>query len=140
MIVALSLKGIKKEEFQGFEKKVVWTFFMPPWSLEELKICREHIFSDMSEDLMLDIFYKSGGIPHKREVVLEQALKCIDDALKSVKNFDDLVRCFAEDVEFVKFSNRLVHRWPSLGYNKYYFKWASKHVFNKVQEKLKDQS
>ncbi|EXX71186.1 hypothetical protein RirG_080710 [Rhizophagus irregularis DAOM 197198w] len=51
---------------------------------------------------MLDIFYKSGDIPwyvfkqdSEKKVVLEQ-VKCIEDALKNVKNFNDLVWCFAE--------------------------------------------
>ena len=64
---------------------------------------------------------------------MEQASKRIEDALKSVKNFNDLVRWFAEDVQFLKFSNRLVHRWPTSGYDNYHFKWASDYVFNKIQ-------
>ncbi|PKK64259.1 hypothetical protein RhiirC2_854452 [Rhizophagus irregularis] len=46
---------------------------------------------------MLDIFYKSGDIPwyvfkqdSEKKVVLEQ-VKCIEDTLKNVKNFNDLL-------------------------------------------------
>ncbi|GBC06854.1 hypothetical protein RclHR1_00710005 [Rhizophagus clarus] len=76
----------------------------------------------------------------EKKAVLEKTLKCVEDAFRSVKNFNDLVRCFAEDVEFIKFSNRLIHRWSSSGYDKYHLKWASAYVLSKVQEKLEEQS
>ncbi|RIA94571.1 hypothetical protein C1645_551497 [Glomus cerebriforme] len=43
-IVALSPKGVVKDKFQFYEKDVVRTIRMPPWSFEELSFCRK-IFS-----------------------------------------------------------------------------------------------
>ncbi|CAB4438212.1 unnamed protein product [Rhizophagus irregularis] len=63
---------------------------------------------------MLDIFYKSGGIlwyvfkqDSEKKVVLEQ-VKCIEDALKNVKNFNDLV-C-------INISNKLAQQLLILAY------------------------
>ncbi|GES86557.1 hypothetical protein GLOIN_2v55951 [Rhizophagus clarus] len=84
--------------------------------------------------------FESSKTCGEKKAVLEKTLKCVEDAFRSVKNFNDLVRCFAEDVEFIKFSNRLIHRWSSSGYDKYHLKWASAYVLSKVQEKLEEQS
>lgn len=62
-IIALSPKGVVKDEFQGIDKDIVKRFNMSPWTLRELSFCREHVFPKVPEDIMQDLYYKAGGVP-----------------------------------------------------------------------------
>ena len=62
-VVALSPNGIATKEFQEFEKRHPIEYYMGPWALEELLICREHVFPLVPEEIVTDLFHKAGGVP-----------------------------------------------------------------------------
>ena len=61
-VIALSPKGTTERAFQEFDKDVVEKFCMPPWSLEELILCRQHVFPEVTEEIMLALYEKAGGV------------------------------------------------------------------------------
>ncbi|CAG8767147.1 1188_t:CDS:2, partial [Racocetra fulgida] len=50
---------IKSKKFQEFIKDPMYTFCMPPWSTEELLICKK-MFTTVPQNLMLDLIDKVG--------------------------------------------------------------------------------
>ncbi|CAG8737495.1 432_t:CDS:2, partial [Funneliformis caledonium] len=159
-VVALSPKGVVKDEFQEFGKDLVQTFYMSPWSLEELLFCRKHVFPDVPEDIMLALYDKAGGVPRYvfrrvesslkydldpktpegKEMIIKKAFERVEFALLQVKNFDDLIACFTENAYFVQYSSRLVHRWPDPSYNNYHLQWASRYIYDEIERRLEKQS
>ncbi|CAI2180472.1 4112_t:CDS:2 [Funneliformis geosporum] len=159
-VVALSPKGVVKDEFQEFGKDLVQTFYMSPWSLEELSFCRKYVFSDVPEDIMLALYDKAGGVPRYvfrrveislkynldpktpegKEMIIKKAFERVEFALLQVKNFDDLIACFTENAYFIQYSSRLVHRWPDPSYNDYHLQWASRYIYDEIERRLEKQS
>ncbi|RIA80828.1 hypothetical protein C1645_837982 [Glomus cerebriforme] len=155
-VVAVSPNSLNNDKFQDFAKDVVNKYYMPPWTIEELKACQKHIFKQVPEDLMLEIFDRAGGVPRyvlrqparvikkhrnteKPEVwdtIVNKSMERIEEAILEVKNFDDLILCFTENASFVKISNRIIHRWPVPSYEEYYFEWASNYIYESVMRKL----
>ncbi|CAG8637334.1 7411_t:CDS:2, partial [Ambispora gerdemannii] len=158
-VVALSAKGVYKDEFQEFDKILVRQLYLPPWSLEELLVCQKHIFQNVPKDIILNLYDKVGGVPRYVLRRADDALQCCKDprmpdekdiikralgrvatALQQVKNFDDLILCVTEDAYYIQYSSRLVHRWPDPFYDSYYLQWASRYIYDNIQERLEKQS
>lgn len=65
-IISASPKTLKAEaNYKDVDKKVGKLYYVAPWSLEELKICREKVasFQVIPEDLVEEIFFELGGVP-----------------------------------------------------------------------------
>ncbi|CAG8648198.1 6032_t:CDS:2, partial [Funneliformis caledonium] len=88
-VVAVSPNSFK-DQFQEFSKRVVNKYCMPPWTMEELLTCRQHVFSQVPENLMLDLADKAGGEPRYK------SMERIEEAILEIKNFNDLILCFTE--------------------------------------------
>ncbi|RIB06214.1 hypothetical protein C2G38_2046960 [Gigaspora rosea] len=155
-VVSASPKSIKSQKFQEFVKDPMIQFCVPPWSIEELLICKK-IFTTVPKKLMLDLIDKVGGIPRyvlkwpaqlisdydpddskSYDRIIKLCLKRIEDAIKEIDDFSKLVQCFTEDASYVKFSSRLVHKWPDTYYQEHTLRWASIYIFNKIEQKLGD--
>ncbi|CAG8697716.1 3313_t:CDS:1, partial [Ambispora gerdemannii] len=158
-VVALSAKDVYKDEFQEFDKILVRQLYLPPWSLEELLFCQKHIFQNVPKDIMLNLYDKVGGVPRyvlrraddalqyckdpkmpDEKDIIKRALGRVASALQRVKNFDDLILCVTEDAYYIQYSSYLVHRWPNPSYDSYYLKWASRYIYDNIQERLEKQS
>jgi hypothetical protein len=126
---------------------------MPPWTIEELKACREHIFTQVPENLMLDIFDRAGGVPRyvlrhparlikkyknpsDYDTIVNKSMERIEEAISEIENFDKLLLCFTENASYVKISNRIIHRWPDPSYEDYYYEWASSYIYETIMRKL----
>jgi hypothetical protein len=129
---------------------------MPPWTIEELKACQKHIFKQVPEDMMLEMFDRAGGVPryvlrlparvikkhqdiNNSEVwdkIINKSMEQIEDAILEVKSFDDLILCFTENTNYAKISSRIIHQWPDPSYEDYYFEWASNYIYESVMRKL----
>ena len=154
-VVAVSPNSLNNDQFQEFSKVVVNKYYMPPWTIEELKACQKHIFTQVPEDLMLDIFDRAGGVPRyvlanparmikdhdpsvkaTYDTIVNKSIERIDEAILEIKSFEDLLLCFTENASFVKISNRIVHRWPDPSYEYHYFEWASNYIYETIMRKL----
>ncbi|RIA87807.1 hypothetical protein C1645_739830 [Glomus cerebriforme] len=63
-VVAVSpISYLEDKMYEDFAKVDNIKFCMPPWTLNELKFCRECTFSHVPEDLMMKLFDKTGGVP-----------------------------------------------------------------------------
>ncbi|KAF8427450.1 hypothetical protein EV426DRAFT_685185 [Tirmania nivea] len=99
-IVALSpRKGINAcPRFHKFFKDVNRSgkLCMPLWSFEEISDCREGIFSDLSEDVVSELFDKAGGVPRsillkpsrekEPKTAVEAGLEDIEDGLEDIED------------------------------------------------------
>ncbi|KAF9079633.1 hypothetical protein BGX27_006164, partial [Mortierella sp. AM989] len=46
------------EKYKEVMKAVVWTYYLAPWNLDELEVCRSICFENISEKLMRKLFAK----------------------------------------------------------------------------------
>ncbi|PKY52515.1 hypothetical protein RhiirA4_470194 [Rhizophagus irregularis] len=155
-VVAASPNSLNNSKFQDFAKDVVNRYYMPPWTIEELKACQKHIFKQVPEDMMLEMFDRAGGVPryvlrlparvikkHKNinnsevwDKIINKSMEQIEDAILEVKSFDDLILCFTGNTNYAKISSLIIHQWPDPSYEDYYFKWASNYIYESVMRKL----
>jgi hypothetical protein len=163
-VVSASSKSIKSKELTDFVKELDNIFCMPPWSIEELEICRNEVYPMVPKDLMLDLIDVAGGVPryvlwmpatiicneypqvlennndppvlNNRDSIMERSLKRVKDAIKEINSTTMLVQCFSENAQYVEFSSRIFHRWPDTFYREKYLSWASSYIFDKIQERL----
>ncbi|KAF9427355.1 hypothetical protein BGZ76_002369 [Entomortierella beljakovae] len=77
-IISASPKTLFSEEglYQEIAKRIEWTYYMAPWTEEELKVCRESVkaFNIVPERFMLELFELIGGVPR---YVLEKPKKSL---------------------------------------------------------------
>ncbi|CAG8608911.1 7853_t:CDS:2 [Paraglomus occultum] len=157
-VIAMSPNSIANDKFE-LEKTIVNTYHMPPWTMEELIICRKYVFPTIPQQLMLTLYDKAGGVPRyvlqrptflisqynpndpeNLAKIIATTLQRIYGAIQEVGDFERLVRCLSEDAKFIKFSNRLIHRWPTdLSYDGYHRAWASDYIYQSVEKKLNDE-
>ncbi|KAF8420463.1 hypothetical protein EV426DRAFT_576403 [Tirmania nivea] len=119
-------------------------FHPEPNSFEEISDCREGIFSDLSEDVVSELFDKAGGVPRsillkpsrekEPKTTVEAGLEDIEDALRHVRDPAKIHLCFMEEKETIQFSSQLMHLVP--GSRDYLFansrrQWASRYVLAK---------
>ncbi|CAG8701703.1 16019_t:CDS:1, partial [Acaulospora colombiana] len=162
-VVSVSSKSIKDRGFQEFLKKFVNKFCMPPWSIEELEACRLGVFPEVPQDLMLELSDEAGGVPRyvldmsasiirqenpnvkdkqtilsNRDEIKKMSLERVEQAPFEISDFRKLIQCFSENSQYVKFSSRLIHRWPDTFYREKSLSWASGRIFDKIRKKLED--
>ncbi|OAQ25248.1 hypothetical protein K457DRAFT_1835879 [Linnemannia elongata AG-77] len=134
-VISASPKTLFSEahQYQDVDKGVAWRYYMAPWSLEELTMCRTNVtsFQVVPLEAMEDLYAKIGGVPR---YVLERPMKELnlipDDlesakamacerlgqALDRVKDPVMLMQFFAQGKDTLDFSSRLIHRWPTNGH------------------------
>ncbi|KAG0277974.1 hypothetical protein BGZ96_002590 [Linnemannia gamsii] len=88
-VISASPKTLFSEahQYQDVDKGVAWRYYMAPWSLEELTMCRTNVtsFQVVPLEAMEDLYAKIGGVPR---YVLERPMKelnLIPDDLESAK-------------------------------------------------------
>ncbi|KAK5801644.1 hypothetical protein F5H01DRAFT_384180 [Linnemannia elongata] len=150
-VISASPKTLFSEahQYQDVDKGVAWRYYMAPWSLEELTMCRTNVtsFQVVPLEAMEDLYAKIGGVPR---YVLERPMKELnlipDDlesakamacerlgqALDRVKDPVMLMQFFAQGKDTLDFSSRLIHRWPTNGHRTFRLEWASTYVAEKV--------
>ena len=64
-IIAVSPNTLNADtsEYQEFDKQGLPKYYMAPWSLPELKRCREQVFENLPYNVMQQFYDKVGGIP-----------------------------------------------------------------------------
>ncbi|CAI2187451.1 8276_t:CDS:2, partial [Funneliformis geosporum] len=124
-VVALSPKGVVKDKFQEFRKDLVQTFYMSPWSLEELLFCWKYVFSDVPEDIILALYDKAGSVPRyvfrKVEISLKYGLNP-----KTPEGKEMIIKKAFER--------------PDPSYNNYHLQWASRYIYDEIERRLEKQS
>jgi hypothetical protein len=75
-VISASPKTLFSEahQYQDVDKGVAWRYYMAPWSLEELTMCRTNVtsFQVVPLEAMEDLYTKIGGVPR---YVLERPMK-----------------------------------------------------------------
>ncbi|CAG8592100.1 5032_t:CDS:2 [Paraglomus occultum] len=87
-LISLSPKGLKAEDFQEFAKKPNTTYYMPPWSLEELRDCHAKIYTTSIPDsnFVTAVFERVGGIPrYTLQIVKTELVKLVGETSQEVK-------------------------------------------------------
>ncbi|RUS20151.1 hypothetical protein BC937DRAFT_86273 [Endogone sp. FLAS-F59071] len=128
--------------------------YMAPWSLVELSKCRKEVFPSVPLYLIVDLYAKWGGVPgyllgstaisiaqkedidHVKKLALGRLKEAIQDIV--IGDPDLLLQCVAQNKSYLKLSNYLLHRWPSLNSEDYHLKWASSYVKEQIQGTLKE--
>ncbi|CAG8501774.1 11712_t:CDS:2 [Paraglomus brasilianum] len=153
-LVTLSLNSLYEygnKQFQEYAKNCM-TYYMPPWSINELTSCQQQIFPNLPPALMSKLFLKAGGIPRyilqqgqiqwddpannqNYDLVEKKALRRFFLAFTELGNTVKLLECFRDGGHYMKYSSRLIHTWNSDdSYTDCYFKFASRYVFDKIQD------
>ncbi|CAB4435540.1 unnamed protein product [Rhizophagus irregularis] len=153
-VLAVSPVSYKEnKDFDEFSKVVVNKYCMSPWIIDELKVCREHIFPSVPEDLMLRLYDKAGGVPRyviemprtlikqnndDEDAIINQSLKRIDESILFIRDFNEFLQCFSNNSTYVKISSCIIHRWPDSTYNYDYHSlhWASSYIYDTIMSKL----
>ncbi|CAB4384342.1 unnamed protein product [Rhizophagus irregularis] len=159
-VIALSPKGVAKDKFQEIDKDIVKKFNMSPWTLGELSFCREHVFPEVPQDIMQELYYKAGGVPRyvfrrveislhygsdpkidvERQMIIYEAFERVQQALLLVEDFSGLLNCFTENAYFIQYSSHLVHRWADSSYIGFHLQWASRYIQDEIEKNLDKQS
>ncbi|KAF9952932.1 hypothetical protein BGZ65_004977, partial [Modicella reniformis] len=155
-IIAASPKTLYSNTlYKEVEKQVDRRYYMAPWTLNELKECRNcvQMYSNITEDLLEELYSEIGGVPR---YVLEKPMKVLKGdktdierartaglkrvkmALTTVTDPVKLMQCFSEEANSFDFSNRLIHSWPSLDHESFTLAWASMKIADEVSKKLKE--
>lgn len=75
-IISASPKTLasKTQPYKDIDKKMAWYYYMAPWDLEELKICRSQVtgFQVVPSKVMEKLYSKIGGVPR---YVLERPMR-----------------------------------------------------------------
>ncbi|PKK58328.1 hypothetical protein RhiirC2_763480 [Rhizophagus irregularis] len=152
-VLAVSPVSYQQDKnFDEFSKVVVNKYCMAPWIINELEVCREHIFPDVPKDLMLKLHDKVGGVPRyvlemprtlikqnaSEEVIMQRSLSRIDNSILNIANFNQLLECFTNRANYVKISSCIIHRWPdpSYDYDNHSLHWASNYIYEEIIVKL----
>ena len=117
-------------------------FYLPPWSLEELKKCRESIFDGkVTKAQVEELFRKWGGVAR---FVLEYAddptqQDHLDKAIGTSR-----VRSIADTTDALKqakdVSHKVVHFIPKNGFRSYTTSFASEYVADKIYAEITEKN
>ncbi|KAG0273941.1 hypothetical protein BGZ97_010591, partial [Linnemannia gamsii] len=149
-VISASPKTLFSEAHQYHDvvKGVAWRYYMAPWSLEELIMCRTNVtsFQVVPLEALEDLYAKIGGVPR---YVLERPMKILnftpddldrakamacerlEQALERVKDPVMLMQYFSQGKDTLEFSSRLIHRWPMDDHGTFRLDWASEYVVEK---------
>ncbi|CAG8471320.1 10019_t:CDS:2, partial [Paraglomus brasilianum] len=96
------------EYIKNFQKSVYCIkFYMPVWTFAELEMCRESAFSDLSKDVLQEIFDICGGIPR---TVFYQSSNFVKSKITEVINKTDhkILNFMGDLVSGNEFSHQIV--------------------------------
>ncbi|KAG0046140.1 hypothetical protein BGZ83_008662 [Gryganskiella cystojenkinii] len=158
-VISASTKILFSEtnKYQDVDKEVAWRYYMVPWKMEELKMCRSCVadFKVVPLKLVQELYSKIGGVPmyvlarpmkelrlypNNLETAKERSCERLAQALERVQNPVVMMQLFAQGKDSLDFSSHLVHRWPSQDHRSFRLEWASKHVAEKVADLLNQDS
>src|SRR5688572_14908659 len=97
---------------------------MPPWSIEELRICRKYVFPTVPEELLITLYDRAGGLPRyvlqrpayliahlirgrglptseEQTHIIRKALERVDETIAQITNFAELMRCLYENASYI---------------------------------------
>ncbi|KAH7053616.1 hypothetical protein BKA57DRAFT_257103 [Linnemannia elongata] len=150
-IISASPKTLFSEahQYQDVDKGVAWRYYMDPWNLEELTLCRTNVtsFQVVPLETMEDLYAKIGGVPryvlerpmkelnlHPDDLDSAKTMACerLGQALDRVKDPVMLMQFFSQGKDTLDISSRLIHRWPSDDHRTFRLEWASAYVAEKV--------
>ncbi|KAF8964311.1 hypothetical protein BGZ46_000795 [Entomortierella lignicola] len=155
-IFSVSPKTLFSESnlYQEVVKRVVWTYYMAPWELDELRTCRNMVgaFQNIPEDFMEHLYDLIGGVPRyvlekpgnklrfngSRESAEIEAYSRVKAALDNLSDPLRLLQYFEQAKDSLQFSSRLLHRYPTEDHQGFVLKWASAHIIEKVYEAADD--
>ncbi|KAG0324110.1 hypothetical protein BG004_003545 [Podila humilis] len=64
-VIAASPKTLFSDQYKDVDKRVTWQYYMAPWNLEELTMCRTNVtsFQVVPLEAMEELYTKIGGVP-----------------------------------------------------------------------------
>ncbi|RUO96576.1 hypothetical protein BC936DRAFT_141808 [Jimgerdemannia flammicorona] len=157
-IIAVSPKTLNSgaNDYQEVTKKSPIIYYMEPWMLDELELCRSKIFTDVPKDFMEELYNMIGGVPryvleaaatilvrdpNNRDGAVKGAYSRVNKAIDEVKKPSMLLQCVAQARESLEFSSRLLHHWPlPLDHTTYHLEWASNHILEEIHNQLDAQT
>ncbi|KAF9370891.1 hypothetical protein BGX21_005360 [Mortierella sp. AD011] len=158
-IIAASPKTLYSEasnSYQDIDKRISWRYYMAPWTLEELEVCRKTVRAyekRVSKTFLKELYNMIGGVPRyvlerpKDVLDLDQfdhrlakqtAYERVQRALDNIKDPLVLMQYFAQGKDSLVYSSRLLHRWPKQDHNTFYLEWASEHIAEEVRKTVDD--
>ncbi|KAF9202694.1 hypothetical protein BGZ49_007167 [Haplosporangium sp. Z 27] len=158
-IFAVSPKTLHdKRLYQEIEKRIVWNYYMDPWTLDELELCRCKVsaFENITKEFMTELFEDIGGVPRyvlekpsnslfRKPEDLASARKSaherVEDAFKDLKDPSNLLKYFEQSMDTMENNGRLHHRWSSNeDHSEFELKWAPAKIMGRVIHLAKDQT
>ncbi|RUP49956.1 hypothetical protein BC936DRAFT_140878 [Jimgerdemannia flammicorona] len=157
-IIAVSPKTLNSgaNDYQDVTKKSPIIYYMEPWMLDELELCRSKIFTDVPKDFMEELYNMIGGVPryvleaaatilvrdpNNRDGAVKGACSRVNNAIDEVKKPSMLLQCVAQARESLEFGSRLLHHWPlPLDHTTYHLEWASNHILEEIHNQLDAQT
>ncbi|KAK5809644.1 hypothetical protein F5H01DRAFT_415593 [Linnemannia elongata] len=144
------------QQYQDVDKRVEWRYYMAPWTLEELTVCRASVvnFEVVPLEAVEELYLKIGGVPryvlempmtalNRRPDDLQRAkakaLERLVNALHKVNDPVTLMQFFSQGRDTLEFS-RLIHCWPTDDHENFRLEWASTYVAGEVAELLTQNS
>ncbi|KAF9198323.1 hypothetical protein BGZ49_000879 [Haplosporangium sp. Z 27] len=156
-IFSVSPKTLFSESnlYQEIVKRVVWTYYMAPWELDELRQCRRmvHAFNIVSEKFMVELYNLIDGVPRyvlekpgnqlhfdKKDLdtARKEACSRVEAALANLNNPLRLLQYFEQAKDSLQYSSRLLHRRPIGNHRHFELEWASNYILEKVYEAADD--
>ncbi|KAG0280680.1 hypothetical protein BGZ96_001467 [Linnemannia gamsii] len=158
-VISASPKTLFSEaqQYQDVDKRVEWRYYMAPWTLEELTVCRASVvnFEVVPLEAVEELYLKIGGVPRyvlempmtaldRRPDDLQRAkAKALERLVKALHKVNDpvtLMHFFSQGRDTLEFSSRLIHRWPTGDHENFLLRWASTYVAGEVAELLTQDS
>ncbi|KAK5809561.1 hypothetical protein F5H01DRAFT_415530 [Linnemannia elongata] len=144
------------QQYQDVDKRVEWRYYMAPWTLEELTVCRASVvnFEVVPLEAVEELYLKIGGVPryvlempmtalNRRPDDLQRAkAKALERLVKALHKVNDpvtLMQFFSQGRDTLEFS-RLIHCWPTDDHENFRLEWASTYVAGEVAELLTQNS
>ena len=115
-------------------------FYVPVWTLDELKTCRAQLFDpQVSEPLLLDLYGKWGGIPrfvlqYANEETQQKLLLQAIDASKT-QTLGEIRQALKTPKDM---SHKVVHYIPTPHYRDYTLAFASEYVAEKIYDQMNE--
>ncbi|KAK5809682.1 hypothetical protein F5H01DRAFT_415626 [Linnemannia elongata] len=158
-VISASPKTLFSEaqQYQDVDKRVEWRYYMAPWTLEELTVCRASVvnFEVVPLEAVEELYLKIGGVPRyvlempmtaldRRPDDLQRAkAKALERLVKALHKVNDpvtLMQFFSQGRDTLEFSSRLIHCWPTDDHENFRLEWASTYVAEEVAELLTQDS
>ncbi|KAG0339132.1 hypothetical protein BG000_002769 [Podila horticola] len=148
----------ERHQYQDVDKRVTFRYYMAPWNLKELDICRNSVacFQEVPPEMMRELYSEIGGVPRyvleipMRELKLNpngldlakaSARYYLEQALNNIMDPITMMQYFVQGKKTLEFSGRLIHRWPSDDeHRQFRLEWASANIARRVSELLTEEA